>query len=305
MWIKNLDLASKQEATFREELGIAAELMGWKQKWRPRGQNKSGSIARALGLSIHNWGGRGHACECDVAIHPDSSVDVRMGTQDLGTGTRTVITVVAAETMGLPVEAIHLQIGDSQYPPAGVSGGSSTVGGVSSAVRRATVDARDLLFSKIAHTLSAQPDQLECVNGVVRVKNDPARSLSWKQACKRIGAMPIKARGSNPAKHQPPDLTGSGVGGVQMAEVEVDLETGIVQVKKMVAVQDCGLIIDLRVPRARCLALSSWASVTPCLKRKLWTQHRSHAECGHGILSTGGTRGCSRACRAYDDRKGL
>ena len=253
LWIKNLDLASRQATTFREELGIAAQLMGWKQKWRPRGQNKSGSIARGLGLSIHNWGGRGHACECDVAIHPDGSVDIKMGTQDLGTGTRTVIAVVAAETMGLPVEAIHLQIGDSQYPSAGVSGGSSTVGGVSSAVRRGAVDARDLLFSKVAHTLSAQPDQLECVNGMVRVKNDAGRSLSWKQACRRLGAMPVTARGSNPAKHQPPDLTGSGVGGVQMAEVEVDLETGIVQVKKMVAVQDCGLIIDLKSAESQVL----------------------------------------------------
>ncbi len=159
-----------------------------------------------------------------------------MGTQDLGTGTRTVITVVAAETMGLPVEAIHLQIGDSQYPSAGMSGESSTVGGVSSAVRRGAFDARDLLFSKVAHTLSAQPDQLECVNGMVRVRNDAGRSLSSKQACKRLGAMPVTARGSYPAKHQPPDLTGSGVGGGQMTEVDVDLETGVIQVKKMVAV---------------------------------------------------------------------
>jgi len=65
--------------------------------------------------------------------------------------------------------------------------------------------------------------------------------------------MPVTARGSNPAKHQPPDLTGSGVGGVQMAEVEVDLETGIVQVKKMVAVQDCGLIIDLKSAESQVL----------------------------------------------------
>src|SRR5262249_42073634 len=213
LWLKNLDLASRRAATFHEELGIAAELMGWRQKWRPRGQNKSGSIARGLGLSIHSWGGRGHACDCDLAIHPDGSVGVKMGTQDLGTGTRTVITVVAAETLGLPLDAINVQIGDSQYPAAGVSGGSSTVGGVSSAVRRAAVDAREVFFSKIAHAFNAQSDQLECVNGTVQVKNDPERSFSWKQACRRMGAMPITARGSNPAKHQQPDLTGSGVGG--------------------------------------------------------------------------------------------
>jgi len=46
-------------------------LMGWKEKWRPRGQNVSGGVARGLGLSIHTWGGRGHASDCDLTIHPD------------------------------------------------------------------------------------------------------------------------------------------------------------------------------------------------------------------------------------------
>src|SRR5207248_4072249 len=128
---------------------------------------------------------------------------------------------------------------------AGVSGGSSTVGGVSSAVRRAAVDALDLLLAKVAPALKVRPDRLECAKRTVRVKNDPERFLSWKQACRKLGPLPVVARGSNPAKNQP-DLTGSGVGGVQMAEVEVDLETGIVHVKRMVAVQDCGLIIDLK-----------------------------------------------------------
>jgi xanthine dehydrogenase YagR molybdenum-binding subunit len=127
------------------------------------------------------------------------------------------------------------------------------VGGVSSAVRRAAVDAREVLFSKVAPIFNVQSDQLECVNGIVRVKNDPGRSLSWKRACRKLGGMPVAARGSNPAKNQQPELTGSGVGGVQMAEVEVDLETGIVQVKKMVAVQDCGLIIDLKSAESQVL----------------------------------------------------
>src|SRR5207248_3639481 len=110
-------------------------LIEWKQKWQPRGQNKFGSLARGLGLSIHLWGGRGHASDCDLTIHPDGSVDIKMGTQDLGTGTRTVISVVAAETLGIPISAINLQIGDSQFPSSGVSGGSSSVGAVSASTR--------------------------------------------------------------------------------------------------------------------------------------------------------------------------
>ena len=66
--------------------------------------------------------------------------------------------------------------------------------------------------------------------------------------------MPLTVRGKNPDKSKPPDLTNSGVGGVQMAEVEVDTETGIVKVKKMVAVQDCGLIIDLKTAESSAMA---------------------------------------------------
>jgi xanthine dehydrogenase YagR molybdenum-binding subunit len=177
---------------------------------------------------------------------------MKMGTQDLGTGTRTIIQVVAAETLGLPVDGINLQIGDTMYPPSGGSGGSTTVGGVSSSTRRAAVDAREMLFEKVAPALNAQAGDLEAIGGAVRVKGDSSRAMSWKEACSKLGAVAVTARGKNPDKSKPPDLTNSGVGGVQMAEVEVDIETGIVRVKKMVAVQDCGLIIDLRTAETQC-----------------------------------------------------
>jgi len=252
LWLKNLDITGPRQETYREELGIAAELMGWKDKWRPRGQNISDSIARGLGLSLHTWGGRGHESNCDVTLHPDGSVDIKLASQDLGTGTRTAILAVAAETLGIPIEAIHLYIGDTLYPPSGGSGGSSTIGGVSASTRRAAVDAREALFAKVAPALNAQPAGLECLSGTVRVKSDPGRSLSWKQACARLGAVPLTVRGKNPDTSRPPDLTNSGVGGVQIADVEVDIETGVVRVKKMVAVQDCGLIIDLKTAESQC-----------------------------------------------------
>src|SRR4029077_20529520 len=98
-------------------------------------------------------------------------------TQDIGTGTRTIISIVAAETLGLPVEPIHLAIGDTLYPHSGGSGGSTTPGGVSSSTRRAAVNAREALFAKVAPALNAQPGELECSNAQVRVKGDPRRAL--------------------------------------------------------------------------------------------------------------------------------
>ena len=248
---KNLNLTKAREKTYREELAIATELMGWKEKWHPRPQKADG-VARGVGVSFHTWGGRGHASDCDLTIHPDGSVELKMGTQDLGTGTRTCILVVAADTLGISMETIQLLIGDTNYPPSGGSGGSTTIGGVSSSTRRAAVDARDALFAKVAPALNAEPDQLESKNGQVRVKGDSSRALSWKEACSKLGAMPLTVRGKNPDRTKPPDLTNSGVGGVQMAEVEVDCETGIVKVNKMVAVQDCGLIIDLKTAETQC-----------------------------------------------------
>ena len=252
LWTKNLNLTGPREKTYGEELPIAADLMGWKDKWRPRGQNISGHIARGLGLSIHTWGGRGHASDCDLTIHPDGSVDVKMGTQDIGTGTRTTITIVAADTLGLPLEGVNLYIGDTLYPPSGGSGGSTTPGGVSPSTRRAAVDARQALFEKVAPSLNAKPEELEAVNSTVRVIGDPSRSLSWKQACAKLGAVPLTVHGKNPDRSKPPDLTNSGVGGVGMADVEVDLETGVVKVRKMVTVQDCGYIIDLKMAESSC-----------------------------------------------------
>lgn len=253
-FLKNIEL-TRLANVYREEFPIAAELIGWKEKWRPRGQNISGNMARGLGLSLHTWGGRGHASDCDLSIHPDGSVDIKMGTQDIGTGTRTCIAVVAADALGLPVDAIKLYIGDTQYPPSGGSGGSTTPGGVSSSTRRAVVDARDALFTKVAPALNAQPEDLEAREGQIRVASDHSRALSWKEACARIGATPITCHGHNDAaaSKNKPDLTNSGVGGVQMAEVEVDTETGIPKVTKMVAVQDCGLIIDVKMAESSVL----------------------------------------------------
>lgn len=250
--LKNVNLAPNPVLTraYTDELQVAAKLADWQKHWHPRGDKTPGHIKRGLGVSLHTWGGLGHRSNCIVTIQPDGSVEAKLGSQDLGTGTRTVIAIVAADTLGLPVEAVKVSIGDSRYPFDGPSGGSTTVGGVSASTRRAAVNARDELFGAVASSLGASAAQLEAVGGHVRVKGDPSKSLTWKQACAKLGAKSVQATGKNPDP-QGCDLISQGVGGVQIADVSVDTETGIVRINRIVAAQDCGLVINLKTAESQ------------------------------------------------------
>ncbi len=271
LMLKNIDLTKPptdtyhRAETYRDELLIAADLIGWKKNWRPRGQS-SGPVKRGLGLSIHTWGGRGHNSNCALTIQPDGSVNMKMGTQDLGVGTRTAILIIAADTLGLPLNALTLDIGDNQYPASGGSGGSTTIGGVSAATRRAAVDALAALFEKVAPALNAQPADLEAVSGTIRVKSSPLKKISWKEACSKLGTQPIQVTGKNPG---PGDLISAGVGGAMMADVSVDTETGVVKMNKMVCVQDCGLVISLKTAESQCYGAMIMGIATTLYEEKI------------------------------------
>jgi xanthine dehydrogenase YagR molybdenum-binding subunit len=250
-FLKNIELTGVRSLNYREELLKGAEMIEWKKNWRPRGEGAPGStktLKRGLGLSIHTWGGQPHNSDCDIIINTDGSVEVKMGTQDLGVGTRTVLAVVAAETLGLPIEAIKVTIGDNKLPVSGGSGGSTTVGGISSSTRRGSTDALNMLFEKVAPAMNTTPDKLEAVGGKIQEIGKPANAMTWKQACAKLGTQPITARGKQPGREQ---LAQGGVAGVQMADVSVDTETGIIKMNKFVAVQDCGLIIDMKTAESQ------------------------------------------------------
>jgi xanthine dehydrogenase YagR molybdenum-binding subunit len=217
---------------YREELKIAADLINYKQKAHLRGQG-TGSVRRGLGVAIHTWGGRGHDSNCDVTINPDGSVEAKIGTQDLGVGTRTALAIVIGETLGLPIDAIQVNIGKNSYPTSGASGGSTTIGGISTSSRFAATDALNALLEVASKKLGAPVDNLEAAAGSIRQIDKPDNKIAWKDACAMLGPNPITKRGA------------------QIADVSVDVETGIVTVNEMVAVQDCGLIIDLKLTESQ------------------------------------------------------
>jgi xanthine dehydrogenase YagR molybdenum-binding subunit len=250
-FLKNVEFAPEAlRNVYSEELRIAAEMIDYKRKAHPRGDTATGPIKRGLGISLHTWGGRGHDSTCDVTINPDGSVITSIGTQDLGTAARTCVAIVVAESLGLPLEGVQVNIGRNSYPASGGSGGSTTIGGISSSSRRAAIAALDELLKRVAGQLTLSPDELEAVDGRIREIGNPEKSIAWKDACRLLGQTAITQQG----KHAPgarTELTGSGVGGVQIADVSVDIETGLVTMNEMVAVQDCGLIIDLKTAESQ------------------------------------------------------
>jgi xanthine dehydrogenase YagR molybdenum-binding subunit len=244
--IKNLP-PEGPAAMWRSYLREGAEAFGWSKR-HPTGDPAPGSIKTGMGVAIGTWsgGGRGPApAHCEIAA--DGSIIMRVGTQDIGTGTRTLVAMVTADALGLQMSQVTPEIGDTQYGVSPGSGGSTTAASTSPGVRIAALKALEALKEKVAPALGVSADALVAAGGRIQVKDTPSKSLSWADACKRIGPQPITADGD-----WAPGMTSVNTSGVQFAEVKVDIKTGIVRVARVLAIQDCGLVLNQLTAESQC-----------------------------------------------------
>jgi xanthine dehydrogenase YagR molybdenum-binding subunit len=247
-FMKNLKL-TERAALYADELTIGAKIMDWKARRHPHGKGeKKNGVQQGLGLALHTWGGAANVSAVSLRVNPDGTVESTSATQDLGTGTRTCIAVILAETFGIPLSAVKVHIGSSKYPNAGGSGGSTTIGGISGPNRRAALDALWQIYDLVAKRYNVDAGTLSAKNE--KIYSGDKEVCSWKQACGLLGPMPLETQ-SRGKKND--GLTSQGVGGIQMADVSVDTETGVVRMNKMLCVQDCGTIIDLQTAESQVL----------------------------------------------------
>ena len=202
----------------RREYEIGAERFGWKEKFRKPGSSP-GPVKIGVGCAGAAWMSGGRGTQAEAQINNDGTVEMRVGTQDLGTGSRTVVQVVAAEILGIDIGLVTVRIGDTRFPPSGGSGGSQTTASVSPA---------------ILDTCENVLVELKQISGI----EDP-RGERWLEACRKIGQAPLIVRGK-----WKEGFSNTGACGVQFAEVEVDTETGFVKLRKILAVQDCGTVVN-------------------------------------------------------------
>ncbi len=223
----------------RAEFELGAERFGWKRR-RASGSGR-GPIKRGFGVAGTTWDGSGiPGPRVEVRLHADGSVDVSCGTQDIGTGTRTILAQVAAEEMGLRTADISVHLGDSYFPYSILSGGSLTAASVTPAARSAAAAALRSLFDLAAPLLQAKAEDLKTADRRIHCGSS-GRSLSWSEVLRTAPGGTLTAFGDRAANFKG---FHPGSAGCQFAEVEVDTETGQARVTRVVAVHDCGRVIN-------------------------------------------------------------
>jgi xanthine dehydrogenase YagR molybdenum-binding subunit len=226
-----------KDTAYHRQLDRGAREIGWERRNKTPGGGV-GHLKRGMGCAVGTWGGGGNdQCKVDVTVARDGSVTVAVGSQDLGTGTRTFTRAIVAEELGLGMNDVVEHIGDSRLGNANSSGGSTTSASLSPSVKDAAVKARLAVAEKVAPLLGgAKSEEVKFAAGQVSAGG---KSLAWKQACAALPPAGVTAHGVWKS-----NLQSRGVHGACFAEVEVDTETGHVRAIKMVQVQDVGLPLN-------------------------------------------------------------
>ena len=239
-----LEVRKKNESSPVRQMqyDIGAKAIGWERRNKKPGDGK-GPRKRGLGMANGEWNvfARGSGVGCEVRIHRDGSVECFSGAQDIGSGFRTAMAIVTAEELGLHPKDVTMHVGDTRWPEGPGSGGSNTTNSVAPVVRQAAYDAKQKLFAAVAPSLGVKPADLDTRDGKVFVIAKPAKSLTFKQAAAKIPGEQVAATAERKKQYE---LYRGDIAGTQFCEVEVDTETGEVQIIKMVSVNDCGIPVN-------------------------------------------------------------
>ncbi len=218
-----------------------AQAFGWPAaRQRPRGE---GHLRRGAGMAAGMWGYPGDPrATVIVKLFADGSVNLNMGASDIGTGTKTVIAMVVAEELGVPLENIQIEHADTgTTQPAPASGGSQTLVVSAPAARAAANEVKRQLLEIAAEELERPADELVLRDGKVMPSNDEGAGVALAQLRGLQRRQMIAAIGR---RHPHPEGKIALPFVAQFAEVEVNTLTGEVRVVRLLAAHDSGRVIN-------------------------------------------------------------
>jgi xanthine dehydrogenase YagR molybdenum-binding subunit len=246
----------------RECYAEGARRFGWERRVATPRSMRDGNTLIGYGMACATYPGNRNAASAVARILPDGTARVASGTQDIGTGTYTVMTQVAADGLGFPLERVQFALGDSTLPRAPGSGGSQSAASVAPAVQAASRGARDKLIALATadagsplHGLSA--DDVTVENGWVVSRADPSRRDPAAAIIARAGGQPIEAQASTKPGDEKQHYAFHSFGAV-FAEVHVDADLGTIRVARLVGVYDVGARLNEKTAHSQLLGGMVW-----------------------------------------------
>jgi xanthine dehydrogenase YagR molybdenum-binding subunit len=232
----------------RECYAQAAARFGWSKRNPQPGSTREGNKLIGWGMATATYPANRSAAQAMVRISPDGRALVACGSQDLGTGTYTIMAQTAGNALGIEPAMVEAKLGDSTLPKAPVSGGSQSAASIGPAIEAAAMQAK-LKVAQLAIDDPKSPlhgaaiADVAAKDGRLFLSTSPAKSDSYTDILSRNGGQPVEATGSAEPGEDHIAISTHSFGAV-FAEVAVDVDTYMVEVRRVVATYDIGTLMN-------------------------------------------------------------
>ena len=234
-----------------------SEAFGWAHRPIEAGSLREGSALIGWGMATATYPMNRSEAGARIVFDSDGTVAVQSGTQDLGTGTYTVMAQLATDALKLPLHRVRFELGDSDFPKAPVSGGSQSAASVGSAVLAVVESAKQRLFemalaAKRSPVAGASVDDLELSDGFVRLRSAPHRQIAVPALLTRNRLERLVVEGDAKPGDEKKRYSMHSFG-AQFAEVRVDPELAQIRVTRFVGAYAAGRILNMKTARSQAL----------------------------------------------------
>ncbi|HEY2856409.1 MAG TPA: xanthine dehydrogenase family protein molybdopterin-binding subunit [Gemmatimonadaceae bacterium] len=264
--------------SLRECYSLGAKHFGWaRRNPKPRSM-EDGEQLVGWGMATATYPARRMPASAVACIYPDARVVIKAASHDLGTGTYTVLTQLAADAIGVSIDAIEVQLGDTNLPRNPLSAGSMTVGSTGSAVHLAATAAREQLVQLAvtdpeSRLHGTKHDDVRIRNGCLTVVGHPERNESIQELLARHAGQPIEGQGESRPGDETQQYAMHSFGAV-FAEVRVDRDLGTVRVSRIVGTYAAGRVLNPKTARSQMLGGITFGLGMALMEHTL-TDHRN------------------------------
>jgi CO/xanthine dehydrogenase Mo-binding subunit len=240
----------------RECYRVGAERFGWARRTPVIGSMRDGKWLVGYGMAGVTFTSGQALCQATVSIRRDGTAHVRSAATDLGTGTYTIATQVTAELLGLDIDQVQVEIGDSDLPFAPYSGGSGMATSLSGAIQDAVGNLVRAFVDVVADDQSSplrgrSPDELTTTKGAIHVVNAPSIGETYVDILARHGLPELTAHGERDPQANGASPPPNGSFAAWFVEVRVDADLGLLRVARIVSAVDAGRILNEKLARSQ------------------------------------------------------